>query len=454
MRKAYPMAAKCTILIVDDEQVVRDSLSAWFAEDGYPVHTAPSAQEALRLMGEVPFDILLIDIKMPGMDGLELQRTAREVAPQAVIIIMTAYASVDTAVRALKEGAYDYVTKPFDPDDLEHVIRKALERQNLVRENEQLRERIEAEVPGGGNIIGDSPGIRQVRAMIATVAATDTTVLISGESGTGKELVVRAIHRSSPRAHCPLVVINCAGLPEGLIESELFGHEKGAFTGARYRRKGKFELADGGTVFFDEIGDISPKTQVDLLRVIEEKAITRVGGNQSLPADFRVVAATNRDLHQAVEAGSFRLDLYYRLNVFSIHLPPLRERREDIPMLATFFLERLARELGRSACRFSDKAMQLLLQYEWPGNVRELENAIERAVVVQRGEEIRVADLPLGPTPSKVEELSLAQMERHHIEGVLRQMSGNISESARALGIDRTTLYSKIRKYGLNRGRE
>ena len=448
------MAGKCTILVVDDEQVVRDSLHAWFAEDGYPVHTAASGQEALRQMREVDFDILLIDIKMPGMDGLELQKQARATAPQAAIIIMTAYASVDTAVRALKEGAYDYVTKPFDPDDLEHVIRKALERQHLVRENEELREQVEADGSVGSDIIGDSAEIRKVRSLIGTVAATDTTVLITGDSGTGKELVVRAIHRASPRAHCPLVVANCAGLPEGLIESELFGHERGAFTGARYRRKGKFELADGGTIFFDEIGDISPKTQVDLLRVIEEKAITRVGGNQSLPADFRVVAATNRDLQEAVDTGHFRLDLYYRLNVFAIHLPPLRERREDIPSLAGFFLKRLAGELGRPACRFSDKAMQQLLQYEWPGNVRELENAIERAVVVQRGEEIRAADLPLGPTLPKAEELSLAQMERHHIEEVLRQMSGNISESARALGIDRTTLYSKIRKYGLNRGRE
>ena len=448
------MAEKSNILIVDDEQVVRESLRAWFTEDGYPVYTAASAQEALRQMRDTVFDILLIDIKMPGMDGLELQKKAREVAPDAVVIIMTAFASVDTAVSALKEGAYDYVTKPFDPDDLGHVIRKASERQQLKRENTQLRERIEAEHGDTEEIIGNSAEIREVRSMIDTVAGTDTTALITGESGTGKELVVRAIHRGSQRAHCPLVIVNCAGLPEGLIESELFGHEKGAFTGARYRRKGKFELADGGTIFFDEIGDISPKTQVDLLRVLEEKRITRVGGSQSLPADFRIIAATNRDLYQSVEVGSFRLDLYYRLNVFTIRLPPLRERREDIVALAHFFLARLARKLGRPACRFSEKAMQQLLQYDWPGNVRELENAIERAVVVQRGEEIRAGDLPLGPPPPRVEETSLAQLERRHIEEVLRQTAGNVSESARKLGIDRTTLYNKIRKYRLRRNQD
>jgi len=287
------------------------------------------------------------------------------------------------------------------------------------------------------------------------VGDTDTTVLITGESGTGKELVARAIHRASTRRHMPLVTVNCAGLPEGLIESELFGHEKGAFTGAQYRRKGKFELADGGSIFFDEIGDISPKTQVDLLRVLEEKMITRVGGTQILPVDFRVIAATHRNLKQAVEQKLFRLDLFYRLNVFTISIPPLRERRSDIPLLARHFLTKSAREMGRPTSRISPAAMQLLSDYAWPGNVRELENAIERAVVLQREEEIQLEDLPMTPSAAPLlapaGELSLEEMERHHIQQVLDQMSGNVSKAARTLGIDRVTLYNKIRKYDLKR---
>ncbi|MEW6749610.1 MAG: sigma-54 dependent transcriptional regulator [Candidatus Latescibacterota bacterium] len=446
---------KPRILVVDDEQVVRESLHEWFAEDGYTVRTAESGREALQILASSSWDILLVDIKMPGMDGLELQRRLREVAPEAVVIIMTAYASVDTAVQALKEGAYDYISKPFDPDDLEHLVLRACEHRRLVRENTQLRQQLEVTADTGEEIIGESPQIERVRELIRTVAPTDTTVLIMGESGTGKELVARALHRASPRRPMPLVTVNCAGVPEGLVESELFGHEKGAFTGAQYRRKGKFELADGGTIFFDEIGDISPKTQIDLLRVLEDKQVTRVGGDRPFPVDFRVIAATNRELDRAVEQGTFRLDLYYRLNVFSIHLPPLRERSQDVSDLARHFLARSARQMDRPARSFSDQAMQLLRDYNWPGNVRELENVIERAVVLQRGEEIQAADLPLhansaaqGPAAG---DLSLEAVEKRHIQGVLDQMEGNVSRAARALEIDRVTLYNKIRKYGLTR---
>ncbi|MBT4501961.1 MAG: sigma-54-dependent Fis family transcriptional regulator [Gemmatimonadetes bacterium] len=449
------MAVKPRILIVDDEKVVRESLYEWFTEDGYQVDTADSGRQALERLQESTCDILLVDIKMPGMDGLELQRKVQQIAPEAVIIIMTAYASVDTAVQALKAGAYDYITKPFDPDDLERIVNKAAERQQLVRENVLLKEQLVAVSEGDGELIGTSSGIEKVREMIQHVGDTDTTVLITGESGTGKELVARAIHRASTRRHMPLVTVNCAGLPEGLIESELFGHEKGAFTGAQYRRKGKFELADGGSIFFDEIGDISPKTQVDLLRVLEEKMITRVGGTQILPVDFRVIAATHRNLKQAVEQNLFRLDLFYRLNVFTISIPPLRERRSDIPLLARHFLTKSAREMGRPTSRISPAAMQLLSDYAWPGNVRELENAIERAVVLQREEEIQLEDLPMTPSAAPLlapaGELSLEEMERHHIQQVLDQMSGNVSKAARTLGIDRVTLYNKIRKYDLKR---
>jgi len=451
------MPRKTHILVVDDEKVVRESLREWFAEDGYEVDIAADGAEALRKIDEDTWDILLVDIKMPGMDGLEVQRRVKRADPTAIVIIITAYATVDTAVQALKEGAYDYITKPIDPDDLSQVIAKAAERQQLVRENEELKQTLES-VAGAGmaEIIGESPSMENVREMISTVAETDATVLVTGESGTGKELVARAIHRASARRHMPLVTVNCAGLPEGLVESELFGHEKGAFTGAAYRRKGKFELADGGTVFFDEIGDISPKTQIDLLRVLEEKSITRIGGGRPIAVDFRVIAATHRDLLKAVEAETFRLDLFYRLNVFTLELPPLRERPEDIPLLSQYFLERMAMAMGRLACRFSPEVMARLKEYRWPGNVRELENAIERAVVLERGEVIQADSLPLRGDEAVPEEdpIPLSEVEKRHIQSVLDQMEGNISKAARFLEIDRVTLYNKIRKYGLRRPRD
>ena len=451
------MARKIHILIVDDEKVVRESLCEWFTEDGYEVDTAADGAEALRKIDESTWDILLVDIKMPGMDGLEVQRRVKQADPAAIVIIITAYATVDTAVEALKQGAYDYITKPIDPDDLARVIAKAADRQQLVRENEELKQTLES-VAGAdmAEIIGESRSMASVREMISTVAETDATVLITGESGTGKELVARAIHRASPRRHMPLVTVNCAGLPEGLVESELFGHEKGSFTGASYRRKGKFELADGGTMFFDEIGDISPKTQIDLLRALEEKTITRIGGDRPLPIDFRIIAATHRDLVKAVEDESFRLDLFYRLNVFTIELPPLRERADDVSLLAHYFLERMAMAMGRVACRFTPEALKRLHDYDWPGNVRELENAIERAVVLERGEVIQADSLPLlGPDATPPDDpVPLSEVERTHIQSVLDQMDGNISKAARFLEIDRVTLYNKIRKYGLRRARD
>ena len=334
------------IFIVDDELIVRESLGSWFKAEGYAVETADSGKQALDRLSATDAEIFLLDIKMPGMDGIELQKKIREAKPDATIIIMTAYASVDTAVMAMKQGAYDYIIKPFDPDDLEHLVRNALERRHLVAENQELKARIE-ELSPFSEIIGESPAMRRVLEQVTMVARADTNVLIRGESGTGKELVARALHAGSGRRFLPIVVVNCGALSEGIIESELFGHEKGAFTGAQYRRKGKFEMADGGTLFLDEIGDIGLKTQVDLLRVLEEKKIVRVGGNTELPVDFRLVAATNRNLEAMVAEGKFREDLYYRLNVFSIAIPPLRERREDIAPLAKNFLERFARSMNK-----------------------------------------------------------------------------------------------------------
>ncbi len=445
------MNPKASILIVDDENVVRDSLGKWFEEEGYSVDTANSAREALLKLPRQRWDLALIDIKMPGMDGLELHRKIREVDPNILVIIMTGYASVETAVQALKEGAYDYVMKPFDPDDLAHGVAKALDHRRAREENLRLRASLE-EVQAV-ELIGQSRAIEGVLEAVRTVAPTDTTVLIHGESGTGKELVARAIHNLSPRRFMPMVTIHCGALTETLLESELFGHEKGAFTGAQYRKKGKFEVAEGGTVFLDEISDISLKTQTDLLRVLQEKEITRVGGNLTLKVDFRAIAASNQDLTMRVREGTFRPDLYYRLDVFGITIPPLRERKEDIPLLADHFLRKYSRAMNKAFTNLSRSALEVLMNYDWPGNVRELENALERAMVIGREPEVQAADFPLQVTlpPQPEGSLALEDVERAHILHVLEVSEWNQTRAAKVLGIDRVTLYNKIKKYGFRK---
>jgi two-component system response regulator HydG len=439
---------KPSLLIVDDEQVVRDSLVHWFTEEGYRVEAAATAAEALARLASGDVDLIIADIRMPGMDGLELLEKIQSEQLDTAVIIMTGYASVESAVRALKHGAFDYITKPFDPDDLSVVVRNALEQQRLKRENRMLREQL-AESQAVPELIGQSEAMRRVKEQIETVAPVDTTVLIEGESGTGKELVARAIHRLSPRRYNPMVVVHCGALTETLIESELFGHEKGAFTGAQYRKKGKFEAAMGGTIFLDEIADISLKTQTDLLRVLQEREIVRVGGTQPIKVDFRVIAATNRNLAELVKEGRFRSDLYYRLNVFTIHLPPLRERHGDVPLLAQYFLEKFSRQMNRKFTGFDRAAMEALVSYHWPGNVRELENVIERAVVVGREPLIRASDLAIVRSAETPEDLTLEAVERKHILRVLEDFGWNQTQAAKALGIDRVTLYHKIRRYGL-----
>lgn len=442
------------ILICDDEPSVRESLSSWFREEGYVVETAVSGRDALEKLAQGQWDIFLIDIKMPGMDGLELQRKIKGADPNATIILMTAFASVETAVEAMKQGAYDYVVKPIDPDDLEHLVRNAAERRELFSENQRLREKID-EIAQFHEIIGKSPAMQRVLEQVTLVSQTDTTILIRGESGTGKELIARAIHADSARRYLPIVVVNCGALAEGVLESELFGHERGAFTGAQYRRKGKFEMADGGTLFLDEIGDISIKTQIDLLRVLEEKTITRVGGNQSIPVDFRLIAATNRNLESMVAQGTFREDLYYRLNVFSITLAPLRDRREDIPPLVEHFIKKHSLAMNKHVTGASQEAMDLLKSHDWPGNARELQNAIERAVLVCKGSEIHPSDLPFHFHNHKPlsNDKSLSALEEQHIKRVLEETGWNISQAARWLEIDRVTLYNKIHKYQLKHER-
>jgi DNA-binding NtrC family response regulator len=452
---------KGSILIVDDEPSVRDSLNRWFRDDGFEVGVAEGANDALTRLAERKWDLALLDIRMRGTDGIELQRRIHEIDPELIVIMMTGYASVDTAVTALKNGAYDYITKPLDPDDVAHLVQNALAHRRSQEENERLREIVTTQAPHVSELIGQSAATQKVLHSIETVAGTDATVLITGESGTGKELVARALHSGGPRRFHPMVVIHCGALTETLLESELFGHEKGAFTGAQYRRKGKFEMAEGGTVFLDEIGDISLKTQTDLLRVLQEREITRVGGHQSIKVDFRCVAATNKDLETLIRDGQFRPDLYYRLNVFRIEIPPLRARRDDIPLLVDHFVRKYAAAMNKKINRVAPEAMALIQDYDWPGNIRELENAVERALVVAHEPELRQEDFAIKPSqtgPSQQagagpsgSSLTLEEVEKAHILRVLEQCNFNQSRAAEMLHIDRVTLHNKLKKYGWSR---
>ncbi len=444
------LSAQGKLLIVDDELSVRDSLGKWFGEEGYEVGTAENANEALTRLAEHPWDVALVDIKMHGTDGIELQRRMHELNPDLMVIIMTGYASVETAVAALKNGAYDYVTKPLDPDEIAHLVKNALSHKQVQKENVLLRETV-AEVARPEEMVGQGLAMKKVFDAIETVGPTDATVLITGESGTGKELVARAIHQASPRRFHPLVVIHCGALTETLLESELFGHEKGAFTGAQYRKKGKFEIAEGGTVFLDEIGDISLKTQTDLLRVLQEHEIVRVGSNQPIKVDFRCVAATNKDLDKLIEEGKFRPDLFYRLNVFHIELPPLRDRKDDIPLLVNHFVHKFGMQMNKKINRVAPEAMNLLQQQPWSGNVRELENAVERAMVVAQEPEIKTQDFVFKVSTLNGNPKTLEEIEKAHILRTLEECHGNQSRAAEMLDIDRVTLHHKLKKYGWSR---
>nr|WP_321355244.1 sigma-54 dependent transcriptional regulator [uncultured Draconibacterium sp.] len=443
------MKTSISILIVDDEESVRDSLYNWFIEDGYEVDSAANAKEALSKIESGNFDIILADIKMPGMDGLEMHRRIKEFDSAAIVIVMTAFASVETAVQALKDGAFDYITKPFDPDDLSHLIRNAARQISLRSENETLKNKI-VTLENIEDIVGNSESMIKVLKEVENVAASNSSVIITGESGTGKELIAHAIHSNSPRKFFPMVTVHCGALSEDLLESELFGHEKGAFTGAMFNRKGRFEMADGGTIFLDEIATISMKMQVELLRVLESKTFTRVGGNKEIKSDFRIICATNKELKKMVADGSFREDLYYRLNVVDIAIPPLRERKEDIPMLVSYFIKKYCTSMSRDLITIDQSALQRLEEYNYPGNVRELENMIERAIVVGNGKEIRLKDLPLETDSVTDSNDSLDELEKKYIQKTLEKYDWNISRSAKVLQIDRVTLYNKIKKYQLS----
>ena len=445
------MKKKAKILVVDDEAIIRESLRDWLSDAGHQVLTAENGPQALEIVEKDKPGIAVVDLVMPGMDGIELLKKAKEVSPSIEVIIITAYASIPTAIAAIREGAYDYIEKPFSPEKVELLIKKLVEHQRLIEENISLHQKLEKRYRFE-NIIAKSAKMQQIIELIKVVAKSNATVLTTGESGTGKELVARAVHSQSYRKDKPFVPVSCAALPESLLESELFGHEKGAFTGAHARRKGKFEFANRGTLFLDEIGEMSANIQVHLLRVLEEKAFTRVGGNELIKVDVRIISATNKDIEKAVASGQFREDLYYRLNVVTIELPPLRERKEDIPLLAQHFLKEFALENQKEISGFSPEVTDFLLKYQWPGNVRELENTIERSVILAQNSYIEIADLLQKNSPlvsSALTGRSLREVERSHILNILSETGGNYSEAARILAISRATLYNKAKVYDL-----
>ncbi|MGD9366617.1 MAG: sigma-54 dependent transcriptional regulator [Desulfobacteraceae bacterium] len=449
------MARAMRVLVVDDEDTICQALSAWLSKDGYHVETASSGAEALVLQADGHFDIYLLDIKMPGMDGIELLAKIKEEQSDATVIMITAHGSIQTAIQAMKRGAAEYLCKPFDPDELSLLMEREAANKALREENEALREQLlERQETMLDGFVAQSSAMHEILSVIDDVAPTPSPVLLSGETGVGKDLVARAIHMRGEQSSGPFVTINCGAQTETLLESELFGHEKGAFTGAVKARRGRLEMANNGTLFLDEIGEISPKMQVSLLRVLEDKKFQRVGGNQFIQTQFRLISATHRDLKQLIKEDLFREDFFYRINVFTIDIPPLRERVEDIPVLADYFIACFAAETGKPIEGLTQKALQILCAYPWPGNVRELRNVIERVVVIARGRMVGAEELRFLQDSSdecQFGTMTLKEMEIRHIQATLEACSGNITQTARQLGIDRVTLSRKIKRYELNR---
>ncbi|RKY64111.1 MAG: hypothetical protein DRP99_02745 [Candidatus Latescibacterota bacterium] len=442
--------AQGRILVVDDDPLMLDFLKEALLRQGYKVDTAEDGEEALRKVEEEGYDLVITDVRMPGVDGMTVLESVKRDFADTEVVVITAYGTIRNAVEAMKMGAYDYLTKPFSVEEVEVVVQRALERKRLISENIRLKRELE-KVQGLRTLVGQSPAMRKVLEMIEMVAPTKATVLIQGESGTGKELVADAIHRLSPRKNGPFVKVNCAAIPESLVESELFGHEKGAFTHAVKRSRGRFEMADGGTLLLDEIGEITPAVQAKLLRVLQDGTFQRVGGEGTLRVDVRVIATTNRDLWKAVQEGKFREDLYYRLQVVPIYIPPLRERKEDIPLLVQHFLKMYGEREGKEGLTVSEKAMDILMDYDWPGNIRELENAVERAVILAKGKVLKPENFFVGSMfrerEPHGEATTLAEMERRLILKTLREEGGNRTRTAQRLGISVRTLRNKLRQY-------
>ncbi len=453
--------SKGRILIVDDEANARAALSEILREEGYETETAADGFKALGKIGSFAPDLILTDLKMPGLDGIGLLKESRSASPTTVVVVMTAFGTIDSAVEAIKGGAENYLTKPLDPVTLVAVVERAMEKSRLLEETALLRERLR-ERNAFGHIIGEHGSMKALLDTVAQVGISRSSVLIVGESGTGKELIAAALHRSSPRASQPFVRLNCAALAESLLESELFGHERGAFTGAVGRREGRFRQADGGTLFLDEVSEIPLATQVKILRFLQEREFERVGGNETLKVDVRIIAATNVDLEERIRRGLFREDLYYRLNVIRLEIPSLRNRRSDIALLAAFFLKRYSQENGKALVGFTEDALQRLMAYAWPGNVRELEHAIERGVVLARADRVEADNLPpaLAPAPGSrgaresgevrppVPGSTIADLERHAILETLKAVSGSTSKAARILGISPRKIQYKLHEYG------
>ncbi|MEJ2097206.1 MAG: sigma-54 dependent transcriptional regulator [Deltaproteobacteria bacterium] len=444
------MTNKMQIMIVDDEKIVRESLYHWFEKLGHFVEKAASAYEALEKLEKNPFDLLFVDIKMPGMDGIELLERIKADFPDTTVIIITAYGSIESAIEAMKKGASDYLLKPFKPDYLSLVMEKVLQQKALTSEYNYLKGRLE-KITRFDNIIGQSSPMKAIFKLIPDIAASDASVLITGETGTGKELVARAIHAKSERSLYPFIAINCGAIPDSLLESELFGYQKGAFTDAKHSRRGFLEVVCGGTLFLDEIGEISPKMQVDLLRVLDEKKINRLGQREPVDVNFRLISATRKNLEQSINTGAFREDFFYRINVIHLQMPPLRDRKDDIPLLVEHFLEKYSQETAKRVDRVSGQALEELVRSDWPGNIRELENAIERAVVLAKNRTLTREDFaflkPAGPgrkgTPT------LKELEKNYIVEILNACDWNVTGAAKILGINRVTLHKKIKRLGL-----
>lgn len=446
------MDKKMSIMVVDDEEIICESLYHWFKKYGHVVETASSAFEALEKLEKYPYQLLFVDIKMPGMDGIELLEKIKQTYPDTIVVIITAYGSIESAVKAMRIGAHDYLLKPFKPDQLSLVMERIAVQKKLVSEYNYLKGRLE-KIVRFDNIIGQSSAMEAVFNLITEIAQSDTSILLVGETGTGKELVAKAIHAKSRRSHLPFIAINCGAIPDSLLESELFGHQKGAYTGASHARKGFLEVVSGGTLFLDEIGEISPKMQVDLLRVLEEKKITSIGSREPVEVDFRLISATRKNLEKEVAEGTFRKDFYYRINVIMMEIPPLRERKDDIPLLTEHFLEKYSHETTKYVDHVSRDAIELLRQYDWAGNVRELENAIERAVVLSKSRTLGVDDFSfLRPSMVPIlRALSLRKMEKNHIQQILEEYDWNVTRAAKILEINRVTLHKMIKRYNLKR---
>jgi DNA-binding NtrC family response regulator len=441
------------ILVVDDDRRMRQLLEEILTEGGFSITSSGDGRDALLILKEKPYDIVVTDLKMSYVDGMDILAYAKQVNPDALVIMITAHGTIESAIEAIRKGAYDYIQKPFDPDRLLLVINRAVEHLKLIHENKRLAEEVESFLHD--DFIGTSKAVADIKMLIEKVAPLDTTVLIQGETGTGKELVARLIHKKSGRANNIFLPVNCGAITETLLESELFGHEKGAFTGAMSQRKGLFETASGGTIFLDEINNTTPSMQVKLLRVLQENSIMRVGSSKPVPVDVRIIAASNINLAEETESGRFRKDLYYRLNVVNINIPPLRDRRDDIPLLAYHFLNKYSKKFGKQISGISPSVMNILLSFSWRGNVRELENVIERAVIMETSGEITTGSLPseiVGTPPDPLscfDLMTIEEMERFLIQRTLRELGGQKNRAAESLVIDVTTLWRKMKKYNL-----